>query len=395
MNSAARMAAIAPFHVMELMAKARALEAQGRNIIHMEVGEPDFPTPQPVIEAAQRFIASGQVFYTHALGLPSLREAIAGFYATRYGANIDPARIIVTSGASGALLLALGALISPGDEWLLTDPGYPCNRHFVRLLEGVPRSLDVDATTAFQPTAEQVDACWTARTQGLLLASPGNPTGSLIEPARLAELWQTVAARHGTLIVDEIYHGLTYGVDATTALSLSDEIIVINSFSKYFGMTGWRLGWLVVPPHQVRDVEKLAQNLFISPSAPAQHAALAAFTPETLAILEARRAEFKARRDLLLPGLRSLGFRIGVEPQGAFYIYADIGDLGNDSFALAEALIEHAGVAVTPGLDFGDNAPGRHMRFAYTVAAEKLAEGLTRMTRYFSAQAPSRPPQCS
>lgn len=387
MNSAARMAGIEPFHVMELMAKARALEAQGRDIIHMEVGEPDFPTPQPIIEAAQRFIADGQVFYTHALGLPPLREAIAGFYATRYGITVDPARIVVTAGASGALLLALGALISPGDEWLLTDPGYPCNRHFVRFCEGVPRALNVDATTSFQPTAAIVGAGWTAQTKGLLVASPANPTGTLIEPTQLAALWQTVRERSGTLIVDEIYHGLTYGgnegFDARTALELSEDIIVINSFSKYFGMTGWRLGWLVVPPYMVRDIEKLAQNLYIAPSAPAQHAALAAFTPEAQAICETRRAEFQARRDLLLPGLRKIGFDIAVEPQGAFYIYAGIGNLDRDSYALAGKLIEQAGVAATPGLDFGNNAPERHMRFAYTVAAEKLTTGLERMTRYF------------
>lgn len=383
MKIAARMAGIEPFHVMELMAKAKALEAQGRDIIHMEVGEPDFPTPQPVIEAAQRFIAGGQVFYTHALGLPQLREAIAGFYASRYGVAVDPARIVVTAGASGALLLALGALISPGDEWLLTDPGYPCNRHFVRLLEGVPRPLNVDATSNFQPTVEKVGAGWTAQTRGLLVASPNNPTGTLIEAAQLAKLWQAVRVRGGTLIVDEIYHGLTYGVDAPTALSIADDIIVINSFSKYFGMTGWRLGWLVAPTHLVRDIEKLAQNLFIAPSAPAQHAALAAFAPETITILEARRAEFRARRDLLLPGLRKLGFRVDSEPQGAFYIYADSSTLSKNSQDLAGKLIEQAGVAATPGLDFGVNAPSAHMRFAYTVGAEKLAAGLERMERYF------------
>jgi aspartate/methionine/tyrosine aminotransferase len=383
MKIAARMAGIEPFHVMELMARAKALEAQGRDIIHMEVGEPDFPTPQPVIDAAQRFIAGGQVFYTHALGLPQLREAIAGFYASRYAVTVDPARIVVTAGASGALLLALGALISPGDEWLLTDPGYPCNRHFVRLLEGVPRPLNVEAATGFQPTVEKVGAGWTAKTRGLLVASPNNPTGTLIEPAQLSRLWQTVRARGGAMIVDEIYHGLTYGVEATTALALSDDIIVINSFSKYFGMTGWRLGWLVVPPHLVRAIEKLAQNLYIAPSAPAQHAALAAFAPETIAILEARREEFRARRDLLLPGLRKLGFRVGSEPQGAFYIYADSSALDRNSQALAGKLIEQAGVAATPGLDFGANAPAAHMRFAYTVEAAKLAAGLERMERYF------------
>ncbi len=386
MNSAARMAGIEPFHVMDLMAQAQALEARGREIVHMEVGEPDFPTPQPVIEAAQRFLAGGHVHYTNALGIAPLREAIAGFYATRHGIAVDPARIVITAGASGALLLALGALVTPGDEWLLTDPGYPCNRHFMRFCEGVPRALTVDATTNFQPTAAQVGAVWTARTKGLLVASPANPTGTLIEPAQLAALWQTVQERGGTLIVDEIYHGLTYGFDARTALELSDDIVVINSFSKYFGMTGWRLGWLVLPPHMVRNVEKLAQNLYIAPSTVAQYAALAAFTPATLALCEARRAEFQARRDLLLPGLRRLGFDIATEPKGAFYIYAGIADLDDDSHRLAGRLLNEAGVAATPGLDFGNNAPGRHMRFAYTTSAAQLALGLERMTGLFGSR---------
>lgn len=386
MNIAARMAGIEPFHVMELMARAQALEAQGHEIVHMEVGEPDFPTPQPVIEAAQRFLAGGHVHYTNALGIAPLREAIASFYTTRYGVTIDPARIVVTAGASGALLLALGALITPGDEWLLTDPGYPCNRHFVRFCEGVPRALDVDATTNFQPTAAQVGAGWTARTKGLLVASPANPTGTLIEPEQLAALWETVQARGGTLIVDEIYHGLTYGFDARTALELSDDIVVINSFSKYFGMTGWRLGWLVLPPRMVRNVEKLAQNLYIAPSTVAQHAAVAAFSREALVICEARRAEFQARRDLLLPSLKQLGFNIATEPKGAFYIYAGIDNLESDSYQLAGRLLNEAGVAATPGLDFGNNAPGRHMRFAYTTSTEQLALGIKRMATLLGKQ---------
>lgn len=385
MLHASRMEGIAPFHVMELMARAQALEAQGRDIVHMEVGEPDFPTPQPIIEAAQLFLAGGHVHYTSALGLPQLREAIAGWYETRYGITIDPGRIVVTAGASGALMLALGALVSPGDEWLLADPGYPCNRHFVRFCEGVPRALAVDANSNFQPTAEKVGAAWTAKTRGLLVASPANPTGTLIEHVELAKLWQATRSRGGMLIVDEIYHGLTYGLDARTALEISDEIIVINSFSKYFGMTGWRLGWLVLPSHMVRSVEKLAQNLYIAPSTPAQHAALAAFTPETIAILESRREAFRKRRDLLLPGLSQLGFDIKVEPRGAFYVYADIGNLDSDSDRLARRLIEEAGVAATPGRDFGAHAPRRHMRFAYTVAEERLAEGLLRMARLLGA----------
>lgn len=379
---ARRMNDIAPFHVMELLTRARQLEAAGRDIIHMEVGEPDFPTPQPVIEAASAFIRSGRVFYTPALGIPELREAIARFYAERHGVDVAPERIAVTAGSSGALLLALGVLLDPGDELLLPDPGYPCNRHFVRTLEGVPRPLFVGPETGYQPTAEHVAQHWTARTRGLLVASPSNPTGTLIAPAALAALATCVAGRGGSLLVDEIYHGLTYGSEARTALSLSDDIFVINSFSKYFGMTGWRLGWLVAPARFMRDIEKLAQNLFISPSTPAQHAALAAFAPETVAILESRRAAFRSRRDFLLPALRRLGFRIACEPGGAFYLYADCSAIAQDSEAFAARLIEQAGVAVTPGLDFGDNAPRRHVRFAYTVDQERLAEGVARLARH-------------
>ncbi|MBI5784185.1 MAG: pyridoxal phosphate-dependent aminotransferase [Rhodocyclales bacterium] len=379
------MAAIEPFHVMELMAKARALEAQGRDIVHMEVGEPDFPTPQPIIEAAQRFIATGNVHYTHALGLPQLREAIARFYQDRYGVAVEPERIIVTAGASGALLLALGVLIDPGSEVLMADPGYPCNRHFVRAFEGQALPIPVDAATAYQPTAELVSGHWTSRSRALLVATPANPTGTLIEPAQLAALHKTVTRLGGALLVDEIYHGLTYGFDAETALAAGNDLFVINSFSKYFGMTGWRLGWLVAPRAYVREIEKLAQNLFISPSAPAQYAALAAFDKETIEILEARRDEFRQRRDILLPGLRALDFTVATEPSGAFYVYADSSRHADDSFAFADRLVTAAGVAATPGRDFGGHAPERHMRFAYTTGKERIEEGLRRMEKFLRA----------
>ncbi len=379
MNIATRMAQIAPFHVMELMARAAALEAQGRSIIHLEVGEPDFPTAEPILEAARRLLDGGHVHYTSALGLPQLREAISNFYRSRYGIDVSPARIVVTAGASGALLLALGVLVNPGDEWLLPDPGYPCNRHFVRLLEGLPLPLAVDAATNYQPTVPQLEAAWTDQTRGLLVASPANPTGTLLDHATLEALAGAVAARGGTLLVDEIYHGLTYGTNARSALEIGDDIFVINSFSKYFGMTGWRLGWMVAPAPYLREIEKLAQNLYIAPSTVAQHAALAAFQPETLAILETRRHEFSLRRDMLLPGLRQLGFRIAAEPQGAFYVYADSSALADDSYALAERLLNESGVAATPGLDFGSNAPQQHMRFAYTLERPKMEEALARM----------------
>lgn len=378
---ARRTADIQPFHVMELLRRARELEAQGRDIIHMEVGEPDFPTPQPMIAAATRFLATGDVHYTPALGLPMLRDAISRFYHDRFGADVAPERIIVTPGASGALMLALAATTDPGDEWLLPDPGYPSNRHLVRSFEGVARALPVNADTRYQPTADQIEAVWSARTRGVIVASPSNPTGTLLDAADIATLRGCVRTRGGTLIVDEIYQGLTYGVDASTVAGTLDDVFVVNSFSKYFGMTGWRLGWLVAPQAYVREIEKLAQHFFISPSAPAQHAALAAFAPPTIEMLEGRRHEFAARRDTLLPALRELGFVVAAEPQGAFYIYADIAGLADDSEILARRLIEEAGVAATPGLDFGDNQPRRHLRIAYTTRQERLLEAVERIAR--------------
>lgn len=376
------MADVTPFRVMELLKRAGELQAQGHDIVHMEVGEPDFPTATPVLAAASEFLSEGQVHYTPALGIPELRLAVAGFYWQRYGLELDPERVIITAGASGALLLALGLLVDPGDEMLLTDPGYPCNRNFVRVLEGIPRPLPVFAESDYQPTVEQIAAAWTTRTKGVLIASPANPTGTIVSAHTLQALGDLAAERGGALLVDEIYHGLTYGFDAHTVLGVADEAFVINSFSKYFGMTGWRLGWLIVPARYVRDIEKLAQNLFISPSTPAQYAALAAFRPDTIAILEERRATFQARRDFLLPALEELGFRVDAKPRGAFYVYADIARLGMNSQTFAQRLIEQAGVAITPGLDFGINGADHHVRFAYTTSLERLQEGAARIVHF-------------
>lgn len=386
MRSASRLADIAPFHVMELLTRAKALEAAGRDIIHMEVGEPDFPTPAPIVESAQRAIADGRIFYTPALGLPELRDAISRFYRERYAIDVPASRIAITAGASGALTLALACLVEPGSEWLLTDPGYPCNRHFVRAFEGSPVSIPVDADSNFQPTPAHLDRHWNERTAGALFASPANPTGTMLDSGEIAALADAVRARGGQLIVDEIYHGLTYEGDAPTALSTGGDLFVVQSFSKYFQMTGWRLGWLVIPERFVRDVEKLAQNLFISPSTPAQLAALAAFAPETIAILEQRRAEFRRRRDFLAPALEALGFRLSARPQGAFYIYADCSALTDDSERFARDLLETAGVAVTPGLDFGSHAPRRHLRFAYTTDIARLDEAASRIGSYLAGR---------
>jgi aspartate/methionine/tyrosine aminotransferase len=316
--------------------------------------------------------------------LPELRRAIAGFYRARYGVEVPPARIVVTTGASGALMLACAALIDPGDEVLIADPGYPCNRHFVRIMEGAPRPVSVDAAADYQLTPELLERNWPRGVTAALVASPSNPTGTLVSTERLSAMTEFARERGGTLIVDEIYHGLVYEGEYTTALAFADDAFVINSFSKYFNMTGWRLGWLVAPERYVAAIEKLAQNVYLAPPTPAQHAALAAFEPDTIAILEARRAEFRARRDYLVPALRELGFDVPVTPQGAFYVYAGCGRMTGDSYAFARDLLEEAGVAITPGVDFGANAPERHVRFAYTNSIERLKDGVSRIARFLN-----------
>ncbi|MEZ5543073.1 MAG: pyridoxal phosphate-dependent aminotransferase [Pseudomonadota bacterium] len=382
MKTARRMQLIQPFHVMALLARARELEAAGRSIIHMEIGEPDFTTPQPVIEAGHAALAAGFTHYTPATGLPELRQRIAGYYRTHYGVEVDPACIVITPGASAALQLALAALVDPGDRVLLADPGYPCNRNFVHLLGGEPVSLPVAAVTNYQPAVAQVRSAWQTRTAALLVASPSNPTGSLLDSDTLRAYLDIAQAQGGCLIVDEIYHGLVYDDAAVTALAVSGDIVVINSFSKYFGMTGWRLGWLVAPRMLVPALDKLAQNLFLAAPTLSQHAALRAFEPDNLAILEQRRAEFRRRRDYLLPALRALGFDIPVTPAGAFYLYADCSRFTADSYAFSQQLLEEAGVAITPGIDFGSNRAQSHVRFAYTTALETLQEGVRRLQEY-------------
>ena len=379
--TAARLADIEPFHVMEVQNRAQELEVQGRNIIHMEIGQPDFGAPSQVIEAAICAMHERSLGYTAALGLPELREAISRFYRERHGVDVPAGRIVVTAGASGAFLLALGALVDPHDEVLMPDPCYPCNRHFVRLFEGRARGVAVDEHQSYQLSASDVRREWKGRVRGVMLASPSNPTGTTIPTQELRGILDIAASKRGFAVVDEIYHGLTYGDPLATALAFSDQIFVVNSFSKYFNMTGWRLGWLVVPQGYLREIEKLAQNAYICASAPAQYAAIAAFRPETLEVLEERRAEFQRRRDFMVPALRELGFRIPIVPQGAFYIYAGCEKFGLDSSAFALRVLEEAGVAITPGLDFGTNRPERHVRIAYTRSMEELEDGVRRIAR--------------
>jgi aspartate/methionine/tyrosine aminotransferase len=379
---AARVHEIAPFHVMEVQTAARALESSGRTVVHMEIGEPDFPTPEPVLAAAREAIAGGDIYYTSALGIAALREAIAGHYHDHFGVSVDPERVIVTAGSSAALLLTLALLVNRDDAILLADPSYPCSRHFVRVLEGEPLAIPVGSQSNYQLTADMISAAWTPRTRGALVASPSNPTGTTVASDEMRRIGDTLAGRGGALIVDEIYLGLTYGEAPRSALALSNELFVISSFSKYFNMTGWRLGWLVAPEMAVRDVEKLAQNLYISPPTLSQRAALACFKPETLAILEARRREFEKRRDFLVPALRELGFGIPVMPGGGFFVYADCSRFGMDSERFCAEALQATGVAFTPGIDFGRHKAQDHVRLAYTISLDKLHEGVQRLSRW-------------
>lgn len=372
---------IAPFHVMSLLARANALEQAGFDVIHLEIGEPDFTTAEPIVRAGQAALAAGHTRYTAARGLPALRQAIAGFYRSRHRLDIDPERILVTPGGSGALLLASSLLVDPGRHWLLADPGYPCNRHFLRLVEGAAQLVPVGPDSGYQLTPELVERHWNAASVGALVASPANPTGTTLDAAQLAALSAALKARGGHLVVDEIYHGLTYGFDAPSVLEVDDEAFVLNSFSKYFGMTGWRLGWLVAPQRAVPELEKLAQNLYISAPSMAQHAALACFEPETIAVFEQRREQFRQRRDYLLPALRALGFRIDVEPQGAFYLYCDVSAFTDDAQAFCAHFLETEHVAFTPGLDFGHHRAGQHVRIAYTQEVARLQEAVARIGR--------------
>ncbi len=381
---ASRMADIEPFHVVVLINRAKELEAAGRTISNMVVGEPDAPVPPLIAEAGIRAIQGGHIGYTPSLGIAELRDAISGFYRMRYGVDVPRSRIAVTTGSSGALLLTMGTLLSPGSQVLTADPGYPCNRHFVRTMEGEAVGIPVGASTAYQLTAALVEKHWTDRTAAVLIASPSNPTGTLIDHEELARIHAVTRARGGVLIVDEIYHGLTYGKRDRSALEFTDDVFIINSFSKYFGMTGWRLGWLVVPETYAPHVDKLSQNLFLAASTPAQHAALAAFQPETIVILEQRRREFARRRDYLIAALCELGFGIPVTPGGAFYVYADCRRYSADSLRFAAEILDKAGVAVTPGNDFGDNLPEAHLRFAYTTSLANLEEGVRRLKRFLS-----------
>lgn len=377
---ATRMAEIEPFHVMEMMAQAAQLEQQGHPIIHMEVGEPDFDTAEPIVKAGVAALENGHTHYTQATGRIELKQAISDWYQQQHQTRVPTERIQITVGASGALQMTFWALLDPGDEVLLADPGYPCNQNFVRLAGGIPVSLPTEAESGWRVTPELITAALTNKTRALLIASPNNPTGTVMNRAEMTAI-ATLCADHGiALIVDEIYNGLTYGVPSFSAVELAENpsagLFVINSFSKYFGMTGWRLGWMVCPESFVRPLEKLAQNLFIAPPTAAQFAGEAAFKPQTISILEQRREAFQERRDLLLSALRGLRFHIPATPDGAFYLFADITGFGVSSGELCKHLLNQAGVAITPGIDFSHGLATDYVRFAYTTDLEQIERAI-------------------
>ncbi|MEY2660913.1 MAG: hypothetical protein RLZZ123_2085 [Pseudomonadota bacterium] len=391
MRIAQRAQRIEPFHVMEVakaaadMARQQASDAPA--MLYLNIGEPDFTAPPSVVEAAQKALHDGRTQYLPALGLHALRERLSGWYAQRFGVEVPARRIVITAGASAALQLACLALIEAGDEVLMPDPSYPCNRQFVSAAEGRAVLLPCGATQRYQLGMEQVRQHWTPATRGVMLASPSNPTGTSIAPDEMARIHDWVSQRGGVTLVDEIYLGLSF--DATygqTALAIDDQVISINSFSKYFNMTGWRLGWLVVPDALVPVIERLAQNLFICASAIAQHAALACFEADSLALYEQRRAEFKARRDFFVPALQECGLSVPVMPDGAFYAWADCTALCQrlgvpGSWELAFELMRRVGVAATPGRDFGSHQTEQHIRFSTANSMAQLRDAAARLRR--------------
>ena len=369
---------------MDILAQAKTLAQQGKEIYHLEVGEPDFPTAEGIISAGVNALNEFKTHYTPALGLPELREAIADYYHRKFSLDINPERIIVTAGASGALQLSLLCLLDAGDNVLLTDPGYPCNKNIAEVLAADTLSVPVDAKSCYQLDAKRVIENWNDKTRAAMVATPSNPTGTLLPKQQLAELCEAVEKKKGRLIVDEIYQGLVYDNNDYTALSVSDECFVINSFSKYFGMTGWRVGWMVVPEPYVDAIDRIAQNIFLAPPTMSQYAALEALKSNTQLILDERRDIFKQRRDFLLPVIKQLGFDVAVKPQGAFYIYANCERFTDDSFFWVKQLLDEQGVALTPGIDFGENMANRYCRFAYTQSLDVLEKAMDKVDTFIN-----------
>ena len=375
---------IEPFYVMKILQQARELESQGKSIIHMEIGEPDFPSPETVIRAGKQALDKQLTRYTPANGLPELRAAIAHEYSGQ--AAIDPQRIVVTPGASGALQLVMAMLLNPTDGIMMADPGYPCNRHIASLYNADVQSVAVNEATDYQLSAGLVESHWRENTRVVLIASPSNPTGTLMPQQQLSAIYQLVREKDACLVVDEIYHGLIYDKQEASALVFGDQLFVINSFSKFYGMTGWRVGWLVMPDEYIEVANRLAQNMFLAAPTISQYAALAALASETRPELIRRRDIFQQRRDVLLPLIEDAGFKVWTRPAGAFYIYADCSAVSDDSLQLCDTLLHQAGVAVTPGLDFGSNKSKQYVRFSYANTVENLRQGMLRIQHAVSSQ---------
>ena len=382
---AARLHDTVPFYAVELFKQAVAMQATGVDIISLGIGEPDFTAAPQVVAAMERAAAHGHSGYSSPAGLQALREAIAGYYETHLGARVDASRIIVTSGASGALLLAALSLINPGDEVMMPDPSYPANRNFISAAGGISRLIATTPESRYQLCAADIDQHWGPATKGVLIASPSNPTGTSIDHAALSPLLDAVRTRGGFVMMDEIYLGLTYDQSPRSALALDDNLIILNSFSKYFHMTGWRLGWMIVPSRMVAAIEKLAASLAICAPTLAQHGALACFEPDTLQVFEHRKQAFRQRRDYLVPALESLGIQVPVKPDGAFYVFGDVSAHTSDSSNFSTELLHRAHVAAVPGIDFGTAHASKSMRFAYTTGLNKLEEAVERMRRYLLA----------
>jgi len=383
---AKRMQHTATFHAMEIFKQTLSRQRAGHDVISLGIGEPDFTAAPAVVTAMQRAADQGLGKYGPAAGLPALRQSIAAFYESRFDTPVHPDRVIITNGASGALQLACLALINPGQSVLMPDPTYPANSNFVMAAGGQTRLMKTKADKKYQPTADDVDAHWDDSTSGVLIASPSNPTGTSIDAEQFKSIADAVARRDGFLMVDEIYLGLSYDKARQSALQLSDDVIIINSFSKYFHMTGWRLGWLIVPPHLIEPIEKLASSLSICPPTLAQHGALACFEESTLHLFEQRREAFQARRDFLVPALESIGLTVPAKPDGAFYVYADTTKFSNDSQVLASELLKNANVAVVPGIDFGVAHAASSVRLAYTIGLNRLEESVERMDRFLNGR---------
>ena len=375
---------IRPFHVMDILARSKNMEAQGADVVHMEIGEPDFYTPEPIVRAGIKVLNENLTHYTPALGLPALRKQISDYYQKRWYASVLPEQIIITPGASGALQLVMAYILQSHKKIMLSDPGYPCNRNLSYLFGGGATTVAVNADTQFQLTAELVKQHWRDNIDAVLVASPANPTGTLCDVNQLLAMADFLAKKKRVLIVDEIYQGLCYETSSTTLADQRDNIFVLNSFSKYFGMTGWRVGWLVAPSEHMTSLDAIAQNTYLATSTIAQYAALAAFSAETNVILEQRRDIFKQRRDLLCDALMSMGIDVPVIPQGAFYVYANVSQFTQDSFEFCKALLETKAVAITPGCDFGNYRANEFVRFAYTTSEERLRTGMRRLQEFIS-----------